>query len=206
MKFEQWTAKGVEERIVEAAETLMLTPNVGGGGSIAWPDVVRSAEESYGYGTSWYKRRPEPGALDRMTETWGWINALGNEWDRKLLYAWAWVKARKGRSVAEFASNEGLNSKTLRRTITRICQRIADDLNQKHVAWVNSRVDRMSDFLAYEPTDSLPSMQPQSYTNHLMLTPDARPRYPTEAEIADLTKRIERGNRRRRKALPTESA
>jgi hypothetical protein len=198
MTYQAWTAKAVELRVVEAAETLMLTPNTYGSSS-AWPQIVRSADESYGYGSSWYKKRPSAGALDRMLVTWSWINALPSQEDRQLLYAWAWTKVKRGRFLSDFAAREGANSKTIRRAITRICQRIADDLNQKHVAWLNNRVDDVSEILAYEPTDSLLEAQPERSPTHIM-TPDAKPASDLSAETAALiAKQIEQSNKRLRK-------
>lgn len=43
----EWTAKAIEHRVIEAAETLMLCPNHHISGS-AWVDVVRSRDEAYG--------------------------------------------------------------------------------------------------------------------------------------------------------------
>jgi hypothetical protein len=50
----------------------------------------------------------------------------------------------------------GMKDRTLRDHISKLCQRIADNLNQKHVVWLNNRVDVSAEILAYEPTDSLP--------------------------------------------------
>lgn len=60
------------------------------------------------------------------------LNALPIEFDRKLIYAWSWVKVRKGMKIAAFAAENDLNERTLRRSVTAICQRIADRLNQEH--------------------------------------------------------------------------
>jgi hypothetical protein len=199
MKFEQWTAKSVEERVVEAAATLMLVPHLPGPGQYgtSMPTPVHEGE-GYGYGAAWYKRRPTAGALSRMTETWGWINALRNEADRKLLYAWAWTKARRGKTVDDFASREGVNSRTLRRAITRICQRIADDLNQKHAVWLNDHLDSVSENPAYEPAYSVADAGLQRSPNHIMM-PGAKPVHDREhPDFKRIVQKIERGNKRRK--------
>lgn len=105
---------------------------------------------------------------------------------------------KRGRFLSHFAAREGANSKTIRRAITRICQRIADDSNQKHVAWVNNRVDDVSEILAPEPTDSLPEEQPERSPTHIM-TLHAKPRSDLSPEAARAEAReIEKMNRRNR--------
>jgi hypothetical protein len=188
-----WTAKAVEHRVLEAAETLMLCPNHHAGGVTAWPEVVRSKEDAYGYEAATYKRLPSPGALSRMSTTWGWINAHPVESDRKLLYAWAWQKTKKGKFLNDFASREGINSRTLRRAITAICQAIADRLNQREIAWSDQRVDVVSEI---EPENAPEQVSFHRHANHFM-EPGARPRFPTPAEIKALAKRLEKQNRKR---------
>lgn len=175
----------------------MLSPNVNIGGGHSWPEVVRSADDAYGYGAAWYKRRPSPGALTRMVETWGWINEHPVESDRKLLYAWAWQKTKSGRFLNDFASREGINSRTLRRTITRICQAIADDLAQRKVACIDPAVDDVSEI---EPEIAPSKVASQSHANFEM-APDAKPKHdPNSPEIKALIKRLEKANRRRVKS------
>ncbi|WP_127426647.1 DUF6362 family protein [Mesorhizobium sp. M1D.F.Ca.ET.183.01.1.1] len=190
--------------MLEAAETLMLCPNHRGGGSTFWPDVVQSREDAYGYTDARYKRMPSPGAISRMTTTWGWINAHPIESERKLLYAWAWQKTKKGRFLNDFASREGINSRTLRRAITAICQAIADRLNQQKVAWLGDRVDAVSEI---EPEIAPIKVPSQKHASHFMEL-GAKPRYPTPAEIKALKKRLEKANRKRaqRKVKPSESS
>jgi hypothetical protein len=195
-----WTAKAVEYRVVEAAETLMLMPN--SWGPQEYGNAMPAIRMEWGdyREPSRYIRRADRHAIDRMVETWGWVNALRNEADRKLLYAWAWVKGRKGRSVDDFALREGVNSRTLRRSITRICQRIADDLNQNNVVWPNARVDPVSENLAYEPTDSLPAARPGRSPSHFM-APGAKPFHlPDSPDTLALIEHLERQNRKREKA------
>lgn len=189
----QWTAKAVEYRVLEAAETLMLCPNSYVGGGHAWPEVVRSKEEAYGYAPAAYRRVPSPGALSRMIETWGWINAHPVESDRRLLYAWAWQKTKRGRFLNDFASREGINSRKLRRSITRICQAIADRLEQAGFACQEPAVDAVSEI---EPEPGSQRVSSKKSATHMM-APGARPRYPTPDEIKALTKRLEKQNRKR---------
>ncbi len=197
-----WTAKAVEYRVLEAAETLMLTPNVGGGGGSAWPEYIPHYPRAMKI-----RIRPSPGALTRMLATWAWINALQSEKDRRLLYAWAWTKTRKGRFLNDFASREGVNSRTLRWTITRICQDIADQLEQAKVPCFDQAVDDVAE-IEPEPASQTVSSETSArveidgIVSHI--EPGARPRYPTREEIAALVKRLEKANKlRRRKAKQT---
>lgn len=195
-----WTAKAVEYRVLEAAETLMLTPNVGGGGgSSSWPEYIPHYPRAMKI-----RIRPSPGALTRMTETWSWINALQSERDRRLLYAWAWTKTRKGRFLNDFASREGVNSRTLRYTITRICQAIADQLEQRKVPCFDQAVDDVAEIepeTVSQTVSSETSARVQIDGIVSQIEPGARPRYPTREEIAALVRRLEKANKlRRRKA------
>ncbi|WP_157632728.1 DUF6362 family protein [Hoeflea sp. 108] len=171
MNYEAWTAKAVEERVLEAAETLMLMPNAPGprefGNSM--PPVVEDGRSE----PSRYKARPSRAAIDRMPQTWEWINALPKQADRVLLYAWAWVKTRRGRSINDFASGEGMNVRTLRRAVTRICQLIANDLNRMQLVRLNSAVDLVSENQAELHPEQISSV---SYANHWRAA-DAKPRH-----------------------------
>jgi hypothetical protein len=190
-----WTAKAVEYRVLDAAETLMLTPNVGGGGGSAWPEYIPHYPRAMKI-----RIRPSPGALTKMLATWGWINALPSEDDRKLLYAWAWTKTRKGRFLDDFASREGVNSRTLRRTITRICQDIADALEQRKVPCFEGAVDEVSEIEPSSPAQTVSSESSGTTSDGLItayIEPGARPHYPTKDEIEALKKRLEKANRKR---------
>ncbi|TCQ28247.1 DUF6362 family protein [Rhizobium sp. PP-CC-3G-465] len=133
MTFHDWNAKTVEDRILEMAEALRLSPSVKGPQQFgnAMPAPVRAADEGYGYSPAYYRKNASAGALSRMSEVWDWINALPEMADRKLLYAWSYIKVRKGMKIAAFAAENDLNDRTLRRSITKLCQQIANDLNRK---------------------------------------------------------------------------
>jgi hypothetical protein len=172
--YRAWTAKAVEHRVIEAAETLMLMPNVQGPRNFVslMPETIQDWH-AYGSEPSTYKVRPSRDAIGRMPETWSWINAHPSEEDRRLLYAWAWVKTRKGKSVNDFASREGHNNRTLRRQITRICQAIANELNRKHSVRLTIVVDVMSEITAEADPEQISSVK---YANHWR-TDDAKPRH-----------------------------
>lgn len=192
MKFTAWTSKDVEDRIIEAAETLMLCPRDTGPKAFgsAMPEPVRSRDE-YGYGSAWYKRRPSGAALSRMTEVWGWINAHPVESERQLLYSWAAVKARKGRTVADFALERGMKSRTLRWAISAICQRIANDLNQKYSIWLTERIDPVAETEAETASSTVASKR---HANHFRAFEEL-PGDPVDRKA--LIKRIEKQNRLR---------
>ena len=132
--FQAWTAKAVEHRVLEAAETLMLCPRANGprqfGSSM--PEPLRDQRDAYAAQTVRYRRRPDAAAIDRMEECWDWINALADEQDRQLLYDWAKTKCARGRSLKDLAKRRDYNGRTLRRAITRICLAVANDLNRDH--------------------------------------------------------------------------
>ncbi|MEX3008344.1 DUF6362 family protein [Hoeflea sp. TYP-13] len=134
MTYQAWTPKEVEYRILEAAETLMLCPPVRGPQAYgnAMPEPVRRMFQDAAPARARYRRKPAPDALDRMEEVWTWINALPDEENRKLIYAWSWFKVRRGVTVRQFGVGMGITTRTLRRKIERICSAIADDLNKKH--------------------------------------------------------------------------
>lgn len=174
MSYTAWTARAVEDRIIEAAETLMLSPNVKGpqqyGSSMPQPVTDWQA---YGSEPMRYKRRPSRDALDRMPATWVWINALPSQSDRVLLYSWAWVKVRSGRKIEDFASREGMNVRTLRRAITAICQQIANDLNRMHAVRLNDGVDPVSEIAEEMDPQTVTSVK---YASHWR-APDAKPQH-----------------------------
>lgn len=132
--FRAWTAKAVEHRVLEAAETLMLCPRANGprqfGSSM--PEPLRDQRDAYAMQTVRYRRRPDAAAIDRMEECWDWINAMADEQDRQLLYDWAKTKCARGRSLKGLAKRRQCNGRTLRRAITRICLAVANDLNRAH--------------------------------------------------------------------------
>ncbi|MEX3008730.1 DUF6362 family protein [Hoeflea sp. TYP-13] len=133
-EFQDWTAKAVEHRLIEAAETLTLCPRALGpkayGNSM--PEPLRRQSDAYASNAPRYRRRPSAGAMDRMEICWTWINALDEKQDRQLLYDWARAKGGRGRSLKVLAMEEGMSDRTLRREITRICKTIARRLNRQH--------------------------------------------------------------------------
>ncbi|MER8762877.1 hypothetical protein [Mesorhizobium sp. M0968] len=182
----------------------MLTPNVGGSAGSAWPEYIPHYPRAMKI-----RIRPSPGALTRMMETWAWINALQSESDRRLLYAWAWTKTRKGKFLDDFASREGIKSRTLRWTITRICQAIADQLEQRKVPCFEQAVDDVAE-IEPEPASQTVSSETSAKDKNEgivgFMEPGSKPRYPTPTEIEALRKRLEKQNKLRRRKSATQSA
>lgn len=191
MTYTAWTAKAVEYRVLEATEALMLTPKVSGPREFgnAMPEAVRHQMEAYGSNALRYRRQPNPGALDRMEECWTWINALPEKADRVLLYSWAWVKAKKGVKISRFAAENEMNDRTLRREITRICQRIANNLNRLHAVRLNSEDCGLSE---NQPETDASTLSSVKHATHWM-APDGKP----QIDPAN-PKRYVLDNRRRR--------
>lgn len=192
MTYAAWTDKTVEERVLEATETLMLLPEVKGPQAYgnAMPEIVREKwKDADKTNTVAYRRRPNSHALDRMEETWRWINSLSERADRVLLYSWAWVKARKGCKIEAFAAEKDMNSRTLRREITRICQRIANNLNRLHAVRLNSEDCGLSE---NQPETDPSTLSSVKHATHWM-APDGKP----QIDPAN-PKRYVLDNRRRR--------
>ncbi len=168
-----WTAKQVEHRLLEAAETLIICPRARGPRSYgnAMPEPVRRANEAYADDRTRVRRQPSAGALDRMEECWTWINALKDPQDRQLVYRWARAKIGRGRSLKIFAMEEGMSDRTLRREISRLCKHIADQLNNEGVAVLSQPIENR---LIEEDQSSTASHATTVTPNHWR-APDARP-------------------------------
>lgn len=143
--YEAWTYSHVKARIIEAAETLMLTaPDRGPGFAGLMGDIVREVAESYGYGSTSIRRIPSPGALQRMEETWAWINTYLDEADRRLVYDYGYLMTRKGLTITKWCERNGWIKRTFERAVNRACQRIADNLNRNLVIRLTVPVDLVS--------------------------------------------------------------
>lgn len=79
-----------------------------------------------------------------MYETWGWINALEGEADRKLLYGWACMKARKGAKLKHFALENTMDDRFLKK-IDDLNQKIANNLNRLYLVRFTDGVDPVSE-------------------------------------------------------------
>lgn len=199
MKYEAWTWKAIEARIIEMADTLRMTPAASGPANFVtlMPEVVREQHESYGYSAAGYSNRASPGALDRMVEVWGWINAYLAEADRKLIYAWSWVKVRKGMKIGRFAYENDMSDRMLRREIVRICHIIAGELNRIMLVRLNNADCALSENEGESDQSDVTSNKCERSAPHWM-APDARPIQDwSSPELAALTKRLEEANRRR---------
>lgn len=133
-EYAAWTARAVEMRLLEAAETLMLCPHVNGPKSFgsSMPDPLRLAIDAYASNTRRFRRKPDAAAIDRMEECWVWINGLPEPTTRRFIYEWTRIKCSRRRSLKMFAMSNGLTERTLRRTIVHICETIAERLNEAH--------------------------------------------------------------------------
>lgn len=144
--YQAWTYADVRARVIEAAETLMMSPAALG------PRMLGSMSEMFSEYLDDYrrgeptriKRVPAAGALSRMEETWTWINAWLNEKDRKLVYDYGFIASRKGHTLAKWCERNGWIKRTFERAVNRCCQRIADNLNRKHAIRLTMPVDPVS--------------------------------------------------------------
>lgn len=203
MKYAAWTWKAIEARIIEMADTLRMTPAATGPANFVslMPEVVREQTESYGYSSSGFSKRASPGALDRMVEVWTWINSYLDEAERKLIYAWSWVKVRSGMKISAFAAENDLSDRMLRREITRICQLIANNLNRIMLVRLNSEDCALSENEGESDQSDVTSNNCGTVRKNgiaVELAPDARPILdPSSPELAALNDRLEEANRRR---------
>lgn len=173
MKYEAWTHKDIEARVLEAAETLMLMPGVKMPASVQ--AIWREYKDDYGKEKTHYRRRPEAAAIDRMYETWEWVNALNTEADRKLLYGWAYVKTRRGMKLSRFASENLMNDRKLKRKIDELCQCIANERNRLYLVRFTDGLDVVSENDHNSHQQTVSSESCVRGANHFM-TPDAKPR------------------------------
>jgi hypothetical protein len=147
MKYEAWSSKAVEGRIIEMADTLRLLPRDKGPQAYgnAMPEIVRRYDQSYGHSVATSRKTASAASLARMEQVWGWVNDHLCEADRKLIYAWSWVKVRKGLKISAFAEENDMNDRFLRREIVRVCQQVANNLNRISTVRLNSEDCAMSE-------------------------------------------------------------
>jgi len=196
--YQTWTYGDVRARVIEAADTLMMgEPDRGPGYAGLMGDVVREVAESYGYGSTAYRRIPSPGAIARMEETWVWINTYLGEAERRLVYEYGFLMTRKGLTIAGWCERNGWIRRTFERAVNRACQRIADNLNRKHRVRLTADIDVLSQIAAKHASfevasDNRASVKPKLYHRADDATPTHTPG--SEAEIA---KHIEKVNKQR---------
>lgn len=177
MKFQDWTARAVEDRIIEMADTSRLLPGVKGPKEFGngMPEAVKRFDELELSKVARIKKRATGAAIDRMEQVWAWINALPDKADRDLIYAWSWVKVRKGMKISAFAEENDMNERTLRRAVTHVCQGIADTLNRKATV----RLDEVDCAVSENERET----QSQTVTSESCVKnwrqPDARPQIDT---------------------------
>jgi len=132
--FAEWTYEQVRAQIIEGALTLRSSPAALGPrmrlGTMS--DVVRSMMDAYASDKERLRHIPSAGAISRMYETWDWINECLDEDARKLVYDYAFIKTRKKIYIDAYLKKIDMSRSTFERRIQSYCQRIADNLNQKH--------------------------------------------------------------------------
>lgn len=173
MTYAAWTGKAVESRILEMADTIRILPAHRGpkmfGSSM--PEPIGGQPEAYGRERARIRETASAGAISRMEEAWGWINALDDASDRRLIYAWSWVKVRKGMKISAFASQNEMNDRMLRRQIDRICDAISEQLNRHRQPRLNSEDCSMSENTAQHASTTVTSEKCATYWR----APDAKP-------------------------------
>ena len=173
MTYQAWTHKDIEARVLEAAQTLMLMPGVKMPASIQ--AIWREYKDDYGKAKTHYRRRPEAAAIDRMYETWEWINALESEADRKLLYGWARVKVHKGMKLSSYALENMMNDRQLKRKIDGLNHCIANNLNRLYFVRLTDGVDPVSETEHKSHQQTVSSKSCVRGANHFMAQ-DAKPK------------------------------
>lgn len=203
MKYQAWTWKAVEGRVLEMADTLRLMPKHKGPkeyGS-AMPEAVRRHEEAYGSDTAHSKETASAANLERMEQVWTWVNSYLSEPERKLIYAWSWVKVRKGMKIAAFAAENDMSDRMLRREIVKLCSIIANNLNQITLVRLNSEDCSLSENEGESDQSDVTSNNCGTIRQNGIafgMTADARPILDLSSpELAALNQRLMEGNQRR---------
>lgn len=149
-----WTYEHVRDRIVEAADTLIMNPAAPGPYLIG-SSLFNEYKDGYVAGEATRVRiLPSPGALARMEETWTWINSILEQDDRKLVYEYGFIMTRKGYTIAGWCEHNGWIRRTFERAVNRACQQIANDLNRKHRVRLTMAFDVVSQITAKDtPSD-----------------------------------------------------
>ncbi len=201
MTYAAWTWKAVEGRVLEMADTMRKIPGAYGPKQFGSPsiDAVDSHEEAYGYNAATYRLSASAAELGRMEEVWGWINRYLDEASRKLLYAWSWVKVRKGFKISAFAAENDMNDRMLRRSIQSHCQIIANNLNQVMLVRLNSEDCAVSENEGEHSQSDVTSKSCERSPRSWMDL-DAKPIHdPDSRELAITIAMIEKANDRRQR-------
>ncbi len=203
MKYQAWTWKAVERRVLEMADTLRKVPGYYGPKEFGSPaiDAVPSKEEAYGYNTARFKESASAGELGRMEQVWAWVNSYLSEPERKFIYAWSWVKVRKGMKIAAFAAENDMSDRMLRREIVKLCSIIANNLNQITLVRLNNEDCSLSENEGESDQSDVTSNNCGTIRQHgiaVGMTLDARPILDLSSpELAALNQRLMEGNQRR---------
>lgn len=188
MTYEVWTAQTVRDRVVEAADTLLMSPAALGPRMEGSMGVFSEYIDDYRRGEpTRLKRIPAPGALTRMEETWTWINGFLDERDRKLLYDYGFLKTRKGMYLATYLERNGIVRRTFERQVLRCCQIIADNLNRKHAVRLTVPLDGVSQNAPESDPTTVSSVTHAKWKR----AADAKPRHlPDHPDHRNLVRRL----------------
>ena len=195
MKYEAWTWKDVEARVLEAAATLRLMPGTGSAPTIGVDDFSDDDATVYSAKIEF----PTAAQISRMEECWTWINRWLNEAQRKLLYAWSSAKVRKGRKISGISKEYGMNERFMRREITKYCSIIMNNLNCQSIPHVDNGDLRLSENEREHGQSHVTSNNcANEKRSNTWMSSDAKPIHDPEShELASLTSRLEEGNARR---------
>jgi hypothetical protein len=96
----QWTPALVEERLIEAADTMKRLPEVRVQGYFnSWPTILREFSDRVGEAPQRLRRPPPaPGAITRMEEALSWLRWLEPD-DSRL--AWMRAEGARWRSICQ---------------------------------------------------------------------------------------------------------
>jgi hypothetical protein len=122
----EWTPKQLAERFQEAALTAHRLPPVRVQGYFnTWPAILRQPWESLSGDDLLYRFPPDPGAIDRMEETLGWVLWLAEE-DRHLV----WMRT-DGYRWRDICRRFGCDRTTAWRRWQRALMTVASGLNRR---------------------------------------------------------------------------
>lgn len=126
------THEEVIARMRRCGETVRRLRVIDGprGDKAFWPEVVRDANEAYGYGASERMRLPPPSAraIDDMHEVFGWFVFLaGNRDETRAM----WLTAGCGLKFTKASRIVGVSRETIRQRAFTAISRIVAGLNGK---------------------------------------------------------------------------
>lgn len=112
---------------IDAIETFdRLPPDRRGSGS-AWPEIAREKGTDYASDQSDVRLPPTARAISDAERFTDLVNHALDEDDRKEVWRWGWIKARRDRTVRGYCEKFGLKEHEYRRRIDKLFQILVEN-------------------------------------------------------------------------------